>query len=159
MRARVDAMLQAVQTVGPALDKFYHSLNDEQRARFNAMDQGDQQTAQASRADTDRFCKGQDSAQGRLPIDRIERTLKLSSSQQDGLKALDDATIKADEILQSQCKPAETVTPTGRLAAMADRLRAMSTALEMTQTALTKFYGSLSDEQKAQFDRINARSS
>jgi LTXXQ motif family protein len=159
MRARVNAMLQAVQTVGPALDKFYHSLNDEQRARFNAMDQGDQQTAQASRADTDRFCKGQDRAQGRLPVDRIERTLKLSSSQEEGLKALDDATIKADEILQSQCKPAETLTPTGRLAAMADRLRAMSTALEMTQTALTKFYGSLSDEQKAQFDRINARSS
>jgi hypothetical protein len=27
----------------------------------------------------------------------------------------------------------------------------------LTQTALTRFYGSLSDEQKARFDRINAR--
>lgn len=157
MRARVDAMLQAVQTVGPALDKFYHSLDDEQRARFNAMDQGDQQAAQANSADLDRACNGQGGDQGRLPIDRIERTLQLNPAQEDGLRALDDATTRAAEILKSQCKPAETLTPTGRLAAMADRLTAMSKALEMTQAALTRFYGSLSDEQKAQFDRISAR--
>jgi hypothetical protein len=157
MRARVDAMLQAVQTVGPALDKFYHSLDDEQRARFNAMDQGDQQAAQANSADLDRACNGQGSDQARLPVDRIERTLQLNPTQQDGLRALDDATARAAEILKSQCKPAETLTPTGRLAAMADRLAAMSKALEMTQAALTRFYGSLSDEQKAQFDRISAR--
>jgi hypothetical protein len=41
---------------------------------------------------------------------------------------------------------------------MEDRLAAMSKALETTQAALTRFYGSLNDEQKAQFDRINARS-
>jgi hypothetical protein len=34
----------------------------------------------------------------------------------------------------------------------------MSQALRTTQGALTDFYGSLNDEQKAQFDRINARS-
>jgi LTXXQ motif family protein len=158
MRARVDAMLQAVQTVRPALEKFYASLNDEQRVRFNAMDQGEQQqAAQAQGGDLDRLCKGQDSAQSRLPIDRIERTLGLSPSQQDGLRALDDATVKAGEILKSQCQSAATLTPTGRLAAMAERLTAMSKALETTQAALTNFYGSLSDEQKAQFDRINAR--
>jgi LTXXQ motif family protein len=157
MRARVDAMLQAVWTVRPALDKFYSSLNDEQRARFNAMDQGEQQAAQAQGGDLDRLCKGQDSAQSRLPIDRIERTLRLSAPQQDGLKALDDATVRAAEILKSQCQSAATLTPTGRLAAMAERLTAMSKALETTQAALTNFYGSLSDEQKAQFDRINAR--
>jgi LTXXQ motif family protein len=157
MRARVDAMLQAVWTVRPALDKFYASLNDEQRARFNAMDQGEQQAAQAQGGDLDRLCKGQDSAQSRLPIDRIDRTLHLSPSQQDGLRALDDATVKAAEILKTQCQSAETLTPTGRLAAMAERLTAMSKALEMTQAALMNFYGSLSDEQKAQFDRINAR--
>jgi hypothetical protein len=40
---------------------------------------------------------------------------------------------------------------------MEDRLTAMSKALQTTQAALDKFYGSLSDEQKAQFARINAR--
>jgi hypothetical protein len=157
MRARIDAMLQAVETVAPALDKFYQSLNDEQRARFNAMDQGEQQAVRAQPADIERLCKGQGTAQARLPIDRIERTLHLDPDQESGLKALDDATAKAAEMLKDQCQSAETLTPTGRLAAMADRLRAMSKALEMTEAALAKFYDSLSDEQKAQFDRINVR--
>ena len=158
MRTRVDAMLKAVATVRPALEKFYRSLSDEQRARFNAMDQGEQQAAHAQSSAMDRLCKGQDSAQGRLPIDRIERTLHLSPAQDDALKALDDATAQAANILKAQCQPAATLTPTGRLAAMEDRLSAMSQALQTTQAALNKFYGSLSDEQKAQFDRMNVRS-
>ncbi len=157
MRARVDAMLQAVETVGPALEKFYASLNDEQRERFNAVDQG-QQAAQTQAADVE-VCKSQSRAHARLPIDRIQRTLHLSSDQDDALKALDGATAKSAELLQATCQPTQTLTPTGRLAAMRDRLMAMSTALQTTQSALNKFYGSLSDEQKAQFDRLNVRSS
>jgi LTXXQ motif family protein len=157
MRTRVDAMLQAVQTIRPALEKFYASLNDEQRERFNAVDQG-QQTAPTQASNVDRLCKSQ-TAQGRLPIERIQRTLHLSSAQDDDLKALDDATLKAGEILQGKCEPTQTLTPTGRLVEMEVRLSAMSQALATTQTALNKFYGSLSDEQKAQFDRINARAS
>ena len=154
MRTRVDAMLKAVQTVRPALGKFYESLNDEQRSRFNALDQGEQ----ARTGNLDRLCRGQDSTPSRLPIDRIQRSLHLSRGQDDTLKALDGATAKAAEILKAQCQPQETLTPTGRLTAMQDRLAAMSQALKTTQSALTDFYGSLNDEQKAQFDRINARS-
>jgi hypothetical protein len=155
MHTRVDAMLQAVQIVRPALDKFYGALNDEQRERFNALDQGEQ--AQAKTANLDRLCKGRDSAEARLPILRIQRTLKLKPDQDSALQALDDATAKSAEILKGQCQPAETLTPTGRLAAMEDRLAATSKALQTTQAALNKFYGALNDEQKAQFDRINAR--
>jgi hypothetical protein len=158
MRARVDAMLQAVQTVRPALERFYESLSDEQRERFNAVDQG-QQSARAQQASDVALCKGESATHARLPIDRIQRTLHLSSGQDDALKALDDATARSAEMLQTKCQPTQTLTPTGRLAAMQDRLVAMSKALETTQTALNKFYGSLSDEQKAQFDRLNVRSS
>jgi len=35
----------------------------------------------------------------------------------------------------------------------------MEKALDKTQAALTKFYGLLNDEQKAQFDRISVRAS
>jgi len=34
---RLDAMLRAVQTVQPALEKFYDSLGDEQKERFNRL--------------------------------------------------------------------------------------------------------------------------
>ena len=40
---------------------------------------------------------------------------------------------------------------------MADRLNSMLQALDTVQPALVKFYGSLSDEQKARFDRLNVR--
>jgi hypothetical protein len=155
MRTRVDAMLKAVQTVRPALDKFYQSLNDEQRERFNALDQNEQTAAQP--ADVERVCKSQQAGSHGLPIDKIERSLKLNPDQEDGLKALDQATANAAQIMQAKCQAAQTLTPTGRLAAMEDRLSAMSDALRTTQVALTKFYGSLSDEQKARFDRLNVR--
>ena len=35
MEGRIDAMLQAIATLRPALAKFYATLNDEQKARFN----------------------------------------------------------------------------------------------------------------------------
>jgi hypothetical protein len=159
MRARVDAMLKAVEIVKPALDNFYQSLNDEQRERFIAVDQGDQAGRQQRGAELNHLCQGDLTTKSGLPIDKIKATLHLSPDQDNGLRALDEATISSAEMLQAKCQPDQSLTPPGRLAAMEDRLRAVSKALQTTQAALLKFYGSLSDEQKAQFDRINARPS
>jgi hypothetical protein len=159
MLARVDAMLKAVETVRPALDRFYQSLSDEQRERFIAVDQGAQGARPQRGADLNHLCQGQITAKSDLPVDRIQRTLHLSPDQGERLKALDQATIESAKMLQAQCQPEQKLTPTGRLAAMKDRLQTMSKTLETTQAALNKFYGSLSDEQKAKFDRMNVRSS
>jgi hypothetical protein len=37
MEQRLDAMLRGVQIVQPALEKFYGSLGEEQRERFNRL--------------------------------------------------------------------------------------------------------------------------
>jgi LTXXQ motif family protein len=37
MEKRLDATLGAVKSVQPALAKFYNSLSDEQKARFNSL--------------------------------------------------------------------------------------------------------------------------
>jgi hypothetical protein len=37
MEKRLDATLGAVKTVYPPLAKFYNSLSDEQKARFNSL--------------------------------------------------------------------------------------------------------------------------
>ena len=37
MESRLEVMLAAVKIVRPALDGFYQSLSDEQKARFNAV--------------------------------------------------------------------------------------------------------------------------
>lgn len=159
MRSRVDAMLKAVEVVRPALDKFYQSLNDEQRERFIAVDQGEQAGHPQRGADLNDLCQGDLRTKSGLPIDRIERTLHLNSDQQMGLRSLDEATLDSAKMLQAKCQPDQSLTPPGRLSAMEDRLQVMLKALDTTQAALSKFYGSLNDEQKAQFDRISVRAS
>jgi hypothetical protein len=159
MRSRVDAMLKAVEVVRPALDKFYQSLNDEQRERFIAVDQGEQAGHPQRGADINDLCQGDLRTKSGLPIDRIERTLHLNTDQEMGLRSLDQATLDSAKMLQAKCQPDQSLTPPGRLTAMQDRLQVMLKALDTTQAALSKFYGSLSDEQKAQFDRISVRAS
>src|SRR5262249_23692252 len=110
MRTRVDAMLEAVHTLRPALDKFYQSLNDEQGELFMSVVQGDK-PARPQGADIDRLCKGQEIAKSGLPIDKIERTLRLNPDQEAGLKELDQATADSAKILQVQCQPDESLTP------------------------------------------------
>jgi len=156
MRIRVQAMLQAVQTVRPALDKFYDSLNDEQKERFNALDQGNASTAQDQSAE--QMCGGrQRGSVVNLPVDRIQQSLRLSNAQDENLRAVSDASAKAADILNSACPSGQAqqmLTPPGRIGAMEQRLDAMLQAIDTVRPALTQFYASLSDEQKARFDRM-----
>ena len=39
MEKRLEAMLQAAELVQPALDEFYATLSNEQKARFNTLPQ------------------------------------------------------------------------------------------------------------------------
>ena len=57
----------------------------------------------------------------------------------------------------TECPSEETLTPPGRLAAMETRLDAMLKALDIVQPALTQFYDSLNDEQKARFNQLGTR--
>ena len=66
-------MLQAVRTVRPALEKLYQSLNDEQKARFNALGPEDDREQQQARRDLSQACGERASGIASLPIERIER--------------------------------------------------------------------------------------
>lgn len=144
-----------MQVVRPGLDAFYGSLSDEQKERFNALDE-DIKTA-GREIDVAGLCSGPAARGAGLPVARIERSLQLNVRQDTALKDLNDASAQAADILKGSCQPDLSMTPTGRLAAMADRLNSMLQALDTVQPALVKFYGSLSDEQKARFDRLNVR--
>jgi len=56
------------------------------------------------------------------------------------------------DIMKANCSTEATLTPTARLASMAQRLDTMLQALDTVQPALTRFYASLNDEQKARFN-------
>lgn len=155
MNARLQATLQAVQTVRPALDKFYESLSDEQKERFNEL--GPKQTsanAEASQAQNVKSCKEPKPGLASLPIEKIEDAVKPTGDQLPRLNTLQDATDKAVGILQAACPEDTPVTPPGRLEMMENRLQAMIDAANTVKPALADFYGSLSNEQKARFNRI-----
>src|SRR5262249_46579813 len=57
LESRLQVMLAAVQTVRPALERFYQSLSDEQKARFNAIASADNPDAAGKdRRDLTKFC-------------------------------------------------------------------------------------------------------
>jgi LTXXQ motif family protein len=157
MAARLEATLVSVQAVHPALEKFYDSLSDEQKARFN--DIGPKRTANSAEASQAlpreaRTCKEAKPGLTNLPIEKINDIVKPNETQSDSLDRLAEVTVKAVAILQAACPDETPITPTGRLEAMEKRLQAMIDAANTVRPALDSFYASLSNEQKARFNRI-----
>jgi hypothetical protein len=153
MQTRLTAMLQAVRTVRPALETFYQSLNDEQKARFNALGPDDNPDQQ--RRDLAQACGERAAGIGSLPIERIERTVRPTEAQRAAFKELQDATSAAVNLLKSDCPTYRALTPVGRMEAMEQRLDAMQRAVQLVQPALLLFYGSLDAEQKERFNRLS----
>ena len=155
MRERVAAMLQAVRTMRSPLDKFYAALTDEQKERFNALDAETVRSASASQGDISQACDSRAARAADVPFTRIELSLRLTDVQAAALGELKDASARAAEALAQNCRADQSLTPTGRLLAMEQRLNSLLQALDAVQPALAKFYDSLSDEQKAQFNRLS----
>jgi hypothetical protein len=157
MTGRLQGTLDAVKVVRPALDKFYASLSDEQKERFNEL--GPQHVANNAEANAalpqdTKSCGEAKPGLATLPIEKIADVVKPTDAQQGDLKTLQDATDKAVSVLQAACPDETPLTPPGRLAAMQTRLQAMVDAAKTVKPALDSFYASLSNEQKARFDRI-----
>jgi len=157
MTGRLQATLDAVKIVQPALDKFYNSLSDEQKERFNALGPKRLATnaeANAALPQDSKSCSEAKPGLANLPIEKIADVVKPTDAQQDAFKQLQEATGKAVSLLQAACPEDVPITPPGRLAAMEKRLQAMVDAAKTVKPALDGFYASLSNEQKARFDRI-----
>ena len=159
MESRLQVMLAAVQTVRPALERFYQSLSDEQKARFNAIaPTGDPDAAAKDQRDLTKWCDEKTPGLTDLPIDRIAQAVQPTPVQRASLDELKDVSVKAGERLKTDCPAYQTLTPTGRVEAMEKRLDATLSALKTVQPPLAKFYNSLSDEQKARFNSLRSAS-
>ena len=159
MQQRIEAMIAAVATVQPALDKFYGLLNDEQKARLNALGEDRRTKAAARRSDRSPAlsCGVAQPAAMAWPTEEIEARLHPTEAQRASLVALQDASAKAAEMLKTSCQPDDVATPPARLGAAGKRLDTMLQAVKEVRSALDGFYGTLSDEQKAQFEAIGPR--
>jgi hypothetical protein len=149
VQGRLQAMIQAANTVGGPLNDFYASLSDEQKAAFNAL--GENKNGAAP--NFAQMC-GPNNAVPVIAVDQISSAVKPDDKQQQLLNALRDAASKADDAVLASCPKAAPLTPTGRLDAVKARLQAMASAVDMVKPPLQDFYASLSDVQKARFDAL-----
>jgi hypothetical protein len=162
MTARLDATLQALEAVRPSLERFYASLSDEQKERFNEIGPSETKMMAAATHSGETQGAGENAANcgepkpglSNLPIERIENTVKPDDAQETKLKDLESATNNAVGILQAACPDDVPMTPPGRLDAMEKRLKAMVEAANTVKPALGGFYNSLDDEQKARFNKL-----
>jgi len=157
VQQRVQAMLKAVQVVGPALAKFYNVLSDEQKAHLNVLTQNPGAPAnEGSAVVTGRSpmagCRNR--ALPDWPTARILRDVHPTPTQRTFLKALQDAVTKARGMLDASCSTAMPATAPARLSAIEQRLQTVLAAVGIVRGPLNDFYGSLSDKQKTQFNLI-----
>ena len=153
MQQRVEAMRDGVNSVKPALDKFYGLLSDEQKAKITAL-AAEQRNAQREQTASNGGCSAAQPGATEWPSEAIERNVRPTDAQRASLAALQDAAAKADDILKSSCPPTEARTPPARLDAVSARLDAMLQAIGTVRPALDTFYNALTDEQKVAFDAI-----
>ncbi len=152
VQARLEAMLSAVKTVHPALDRFYQSLTDEQKARFNAVAPRQDSASGKEQHDLAALCNARVPGVTDLPFDRIAETVQPNVSQRAALDELEEASASAAASVKADCPHDQALTPVRRTEAMEQRLANTLTGVKVVEPALAKFYDSLSDEQKARFN-------
>jgi hypothetical protein len=158
MEARLQALLQAVNVVSPALSRFYDSLSAEQKARFNAMgapegnETADEQSTSAANAQTS--CGGNVLA---WPTDQINQTIRPTAAQAAKAQLLQSAAAQAAEVIKAACPTEAPSTPPARLAAVGYRVQAMLEAVQTVKPPVRDFYASLDDEQQARFNTLGAQ--
>src|SRR6266852_7897676 len=90
-----------------------------------------------------------------LPIEAFQNAIQPNEAQRATLEELANASEKAAAGLRAFCPTDVALTAPRRLAAMQQRIEAMVVAVQTVQRPLDKFYGLLSDEQKAQINALS----
>jgi hypothetical protein len=156
MQLRVEAMIAAVGTVQPPLQKFYELLDDEQKARFTALSEEARKSSTGAKGSgsLSERCGSTQPGVTEWPTTEIEQRVHPTDAQRTSLTALQEAGAKAADMLRASCQPDTALTPPARLAAAGQRLETMLQAIKTVRAPLIEFYGMLNDEQKAQFEAI-----
>jgi hypothetical protein len=91
-----------------------------------------------------------------FPIERFRDAIQPNNEQNAALDDLGNASQTAAETIRNSCPGDVALTAPSRLATMQQRVEAMRTAVTIVQPALDKFYGLLTDEQKAKITALAA---
>jgi hypothetical protein len=102
-----------------------------------------------------RICSDDASELASLPIERVGQAIQPSDDQRAALDALASASVEAAQTIHSACPTEVASTPSGRLAAMQQRLEAMKSAIARVRTPFEEFYERLDDDQKGKLAAFN----
>lgn len=104
------------------------------------------------------FCGPERRASAGSPIEQIEQTIQPSQAQRAALDDLAKALTSAARLIQASCPTKTAVTAPDRLAAMLQRVEAMSRAVILLEPPLRKLYRRLDERQKTRLDALAAPS-
>jgi hypothetical protein len=153
MQQRLEAMKTAMARVRTPLQTFWEALDDDQKAQL--VEAGKQRVQFSPKVPFAQSCTPPDALP--WPAKEIEARLQLNDDQRYQLGVLQRASVLASNTVNFDCQPDENLDPPDRLATAETRIDAMLDAIRQVAPALDDFLGSLSDEQKAQFESIGAR--
>ena len=156
MQDRIWAMRDAVLTVRMPLEHFYNSLNEEQKARLNGGETDQRRIAGQGNYARERavaqMCREHTSALSDTRA--IESALRPSAEQRASFAELQMRLAGLAQLIMSSCPTQTPDGPLGKLTVAQDRLTTMLFAVMTIGPALQTFYDSLSDTQKAEFDKV-----
>ncbi len=156
MQQRLQGLVQAVNIVSEPLGKFYDSLSDEQKARFNGIKPPVDKEAAANAQAADAAAPKAECGAPALawPTEQINRAVQPNDAQRAKLDALQAAVANSADTIKAACPSETPATPPARLAAVSKHLQAMLQAVDAIRPPLHDFYNSLSDDQKARFNTV-----
>lgn len=155
LRAMIDglwAMRYAEFRIRPALETFYGSLTDAQKAQLAEEPQtvGSSEAAPAPPTPA-AICSEPVAADGN-PFDPIQRALQPTPEQRKSLQMLYGASMEMAQFLTTTCPTETPDTPMARLSAASDRVMSLLHAAMNIEPMLGEFYASLSDQQRRRFN-------
>src|SRR5262249_33648485 len=157
MNDRLWAMRQAVVLVRPALEKFYETLDGQQKARLNDLSSttGSAQPGGSAPAQLSlQACADPAAAYVPWPKEQIERRVRPTNEQRQSLQTLQSTTEGMGQLLMASCPRQAPSTPLERLDAAEKRLNGMLYAVRIIGPQLRTVHNVLRDNQKAAFDSL-----
>ena len=181
--ARVEAVEQAADAadsafarIEPALQGFYASLDDEQKARIlrdltlsqrkaenpdgvsdRKRDRRRRSSARASASPPPAgppwagLCQDFTRALRTWPTHEIEQRVRLNETQRVAFYELVTASLKAAETLADRCPAEAPITPVRRMAVLRVSLHAVRNAATSIKPSFAQFYQALDEAQQAKF--------
>jgi hypothetical protein len=153
MQARLEAMKTAIARVRNPFETFWEMLDDDQKAQLKEF--SGQRMLVSPKVPFAQSCTPRDALP--WPAREIEARLHLNDDQRHELGVLQRMSELASNTVNFDCQPDENLSPPDRLATAETRIDAMLDAIKQVAPALDDFLGSLSDEQKVQFESIGAK--